>query len=403
MEARSEDEAAHGRARPGAATGDPTGAAGRRLGVLSARTRLDVSQDGEGGNGRRRLGAQTARRPVPGRRERPAASFVTDAWVGVVAGDGPSPGDGSGTPRLVAGRPLAGIAGTAARRWPGATWDPEGLRRAARARPGLLLWWGTVAAVSVAELVTAYADPRAGTLAHLVILLALLGGAAFAPASRLRQALLTLTLAPLIRIVSLAAPLAALPQLSWFLLTAAPLLATAALIARECGWRPAEIGLGLSPRPLWLLEAAVIASGLALGAMEYAILRPAPLPVPPGVMGIVVAALVLWVGTGVLEEVLFRGLLQRAAEGMLPSMGAILVVSALFAALHIGYKSLLDFAFVFAVAVYFALVVRRTRSIWGVSVAHGLTNTMLFVLLPRADLSWALVGTLAGHLSRLFR
>lgn len=50
--------------------------------------------------------------------------------------------------------------------------------------------------------------------------------------------------------------------------------------------------------------------------------------------------------------------------------------------LTIGYGSFTDFVFVLGVGMYFGYIVTRTRSILGVSVAHGLINVSLFLVLP---------------------
>ncbi len=73
--------------------------------------------------------------------------------------------------------------------------------------------------------------------------------------------------------------------------------------------------------------------------------------------------------------------MQRAAERTLGRYN-ILYVSLVFAALHIGYKSVLDVVFVFVVAFFFGWVVNRTSNLLGVTFAHGLTNITLFLLTP---------------------
>jgi hypothetical protein len=55
---------------------------------------------------------------------------------------------------------------------------------------------------------------------------------------------------------------------------------------------------------------------------------------------------------------------------------------AALAVMHIGYRSLADLVFVFTVGLYFAFVVQWSGSILGVSLAHGVTNTTLFVVMP---------------------
>jgi len=85
--------------------------------------------------------------------------------------------------------------------------------------------------------------------------------------------------------------------------------------------------------------------------------------------------------TGFLEEFIFRGMMQQATIQTMGRLGLI-YTSAVFAVLHIGYQSILDVIFVFVVGWFFALIVQKTHSIWGVTLAHGLTNISLFLIFP---------------------
>jgi membrane protease YdiL (CAAX protease family) len=150
---------------------------------------------------------------------------------------------------------------------------------------------------------------------------------------------------------------------------------------------PPDRSLGTSWRALgltlhgWPLQLVVGLSGLVSGAPEYQILRPDPLATRLSWQAIWQPALILLVCTGLLEEMIFRGLLQRSAGDVLGRWG-IPYVALLFAVLHLGYESLVDVAFVLAVGLFLAWVVHRTRSLLGVTLAHGLTNVMLFLIMP---------------------
>jgi membrane protease YdiL (CAAX protease family) len=165
----------------------------------------------------------------------------------------------------------------------------------------------------------------------------------------------------------------------WYLIIGAPLLIGAVLVLRLTGYSAASVGLGWGRRLPW--QMAVGFSGLSLGFVEYYILRPQPLAQALSFQQVWLPALILLVFTGFLEELIFRGLMQRAAIAVLNRAG-LLYVSLLFAALHIGYRSLLDIAFVFCVGLYFSVAVERTRSLFGVTLAHGLTNVALFLVFP---------------------
>ena len=82
-----------------------------------------------------------------------------------------------------------------------------------------------------------------------------------------------------------------------------------------------------------------------------------------------------------MEELIFRGVLQRSAVQAFSGWG-IVYVSLLFAILHMGFLSWLDIIFVFAVALFFGWVVKKTGSLLGVTLSHGLTNIVLFLVAP---------------------
>jgi len=73
--------------------------------------------------------------------------------------------------------------------------------------------------------------------------------------------------------------------------------------------------------------------------------------------------------------------IQRAAKEAMGGWG-ILFVAVLFASMHIGYLSILDLGLVFVVGLFFGIVVNKTGSIFGVTVSHGLTNVILYLVAP---------------------
>lgn len=244
----------------------------------------------------------------------------------------------------------------------------------------------TLAVFAVAEAITVFTDPVAGIALHAIALSALLiastlgrqsGAATEQPLARLLQAL---ALVPLIRIVSLTMPLGRFEETYWFLAAGLPVFAAALVIMVGLGLRPRDVGLHIG-WPRLYLHPLVIIFGLFLGLAEYHILHPEPLIDELTLSQFVVPALVLLFATGFLEEFIFRGILQRTATAALGPL-AILYVSLIFAILHIGCRSGTDVLFVFLIALLYGWVARRTGSIIGVSVSHGVTNIALFLLVP---------------------
>jgi uncharacterized protein len=251
--------------------------------------------------------------------------------------------------------------------------------------------------LTLAEIVTVLVDTRWGVIGHAVILAFLVAQAgvnAFQvgleidaehrSVERLRaNFLVVLAFVPLIRIVSIAMPLTEFPEWSWYGLIAIPLLAAAWAAARACGYSREELGVRMEWRPLAVAITILVgSSGIGLGYVEYRILHPESLVDELTTLQVLMVSVTLFIGTGFTEELIFRGLLQIAGGELFGFVAGIIYASALFSVLHIGHRSLLNIGYVFLVALAFGAIARRTRSLVGVTIAHGLTNICLFVLFP---------------------
>ena len=182
---------------------------------------------------------------------------------------------------------------------------------------------------------------------------------------------------------SLAMPLAEFPEWTWYGLIAVPLLAASWAAAKASGYSLKELGLVLDASPKTILWTVMVGlSGFGLGYLEFRILRPEALVIDPSPAKFLVVGVMLMIGTGLTEELIFRGVLQIASIELFGTGAGILLSSALFAIMHIGHKSAVDVLFVFAVAIAFGFVVRFSNSLVGVTIAHGLTNICLFVFFP---------------------
>ncbi|HDS45773.1 MAG TPA: CPBP family intramembrane metalloprotease [Methanomicrobia archaeon] len=242
--------------------------------------------------------------------------------------------------------------------------------------------------IAAAELVTAYAAEHGAVYAkygiafHAVILFALLVHSARSikvdPATS--QLLLALILAPLIRILSLSMPVAEFSYLAWFFIISIPVYLTIFACLYLQRIKPRDIGLALPEKKHLPLELAIIVIAVPVGIIEYLILKPGLL-VEPRLPALVVPVLIMVVCTGFLEELAFRGLMQYHAVRTLGFAGIVLI-SALFGLLHIGNLTILDVLLAGSIGFIFALVVRKTGSVYGVSISHGIINSTLFLFAP---------------------
>ena len=237
---------------------------------------------------------------------------------------------------------------------------------------------GYLVLIALAELLTTFGEPRVGLALHGGLLVILLVHAALTSDQPSHRLILSLVLAPLIRMLSLSLPLLDFPLLYWYLIISVPLFFAAALTARVLGFSRVQMGLTVRKIPLQLLVAL---TGITFGIAEYYILRPTSLAPDRTWQSMLVSAAILMVCTGFAEEFIFRGVIQRASVQALGRFG-LLYVALLFAVLHIGYRSVLDVVFVFGVALLFGWVAEATWSLLGVTLAHGVTNIVLFLIMP---------------------
>lgn len=225
-----------------------------------------------------------------------------------------------------------------------------------------------------------------GMSLHVIVLFALLSHAALMNArgqGALAGFLAALSAVPLIRIFSLSLPFFHFTLVQWLLIISVPLLLVSISLMRVLGLRPAVVGLQWPGSKGLVTQILVGVSGAGLGLVEYLILRPSQAWVPN-----LTAASLLWgimaitLSSGLAEELIFRGVLLRKSLDIMGPRGAVLVVTALFTVMHLGFLSFVDVAYVFGVGLFFALVVLRTKNLYGVVASHSLANVVLYVLAP---------------------
>ena len=253
------------------------------------------------------------------------------------------------------------------------------LRALVAARPGffaaILLY---LLAIAAGELVVFLVNPVGGIFFHILLLLGLVTLASFNFEHPSHKLYLALALAPLIRLLSLSMPLVEFPQIYWYAIVAVPMVAATFVVMRRLNYGRREVGLTLNRLPLQLL---IGLSGISFGIAEFYILRPSPLIDSLTWGEVLLPALIFLLATGFAEELVFRGVMQRAAGKALGRWGWV-YVAVLFTILHIGYLLVADALFVLAVGLFYGWVVRKTGSLLGVSLSHGTANIVLYLIVP---------------------
>jgi len=198
--------------------------------------------------------------------------------------------------------------------------------------------------------------------------------------------LMALSLAPLIRIFSLSmprfwgtAPTATLP---WLAVVGIPLLTAAAAVAYVQQLSPWLLGLAVrSWKELWV-QVLIGLTGIPLGFVEYTILREQAWITGETITEVLFGGVVIFFATGLAEELIFRGIMMRRAMQVLGNKVGVLFVTLVFSAMHIFFRNAFDLTFVFLVGLLYAVVVVKTKSLWGAIMSHTLGNVILYLIAP---------------------
>lgn len=198
------------------------------------------------------------------------------------------------------------------------------------------------------------------------------------------------------RIVVCAESLAIIPlyilftsSLPWFFLNQQYLLpAVYSCILGLCLWHVYQRSLnlreifGFSKDKLLRYSLLGVVIGGVLGVGEYFILHPAPAFPTFEVKYLFRDMVYMFLFVGVAEELLFRGLIQRDLMGAFGWKWGLFGASALFAVMHLTWRSMPELGFVFIAGLILGALYWKTKNLTAPIVAHGANNVMLVAILP---------------------
>lgn len=127
---------------------------------------------------------------------------------------------------------------------------------------------------------------------------------------------------------------------------------------------------------------AILAGAAVLASIEYAIIDPASLIDTWNLNQILLLTFVMIVFVGFVEELVFRGILQRTIEAHAGRITAILVSSVIFGAMHASLQLPREIGFGIGIGVLFALLYDWTDNLIIVTLIHGIQNVLLYGVFP---------------------
>lgn len=187
-------------------------------------------------------------------------------------------------------------------------------------------------------------------------------------------------LLPIFRLVNLSMPIFSEINLYSFVFIYAPLTIplVIAISHQKTTFEKKEDTLKkiLSQVPLAIL------AGLVFGEAEYMIIGNRSLIQDISPANVLLFIIIMIFIVGLIEEFIFRAILQKRLEKILGSTGGILLASLLFGIMHSSYGTPFEMVFAFLVGGFLGYCFYRTKSLPFVIMINGLINIFLFGIIP---------------------
>jgi hypothetical protein len=168
-----------------------------------------------------------------------------------------------------------------------------------------------------------------------------------------------LALFPVFRLVNLGMPVFVEMTIYWFPLVYGPLVPETYLLASDRD--DVSLAAGWKTAAKWLPLALPLS--VAMGVVEYTIIRPEALVPELSLQYLLVIGVVMFGFVGFVEELLFRGVLQRTLEHSLDWTTGLILASVLFGLMHSGYGSAAERAFATTIGAVYGVVYDYTDSL----------------------------------------
>lgn len=243
--------------------------------------------------------------------------------------------------------------------------------------PTLLRAAGMLALVCLAEILFLLTGLLGGAVAAMATLSVLLILGALQRGRPDGQMAIALCVVPVLRILSIAIPSVLVPRWVWYAEVGIPVIVATGLAARMIGMTATDLGL----RRVAVPETPfAVAGGLALGYILVRLIEPVSILSDRSVLTAGLATAAVIVGAAA-EELLFRGLLLRVEERILPGSG-VLVTSGLSTLFYVATLNARYVALMGLLSLVFAILTRRSGSIWPALACHAMVAWSQLILWP---------------------
>lgn len=234
--------------------------------------------------------------------------------------------------------------------------------------------------IIIAELLLFTGKLQYGILMHILTIFMIIILLFLVKNHNVNYGLETLTLLPLLRLVNISMPVFFSFKLYLYIFIYAPLIIPIFLIIRH--QKIAYEDLGFKTKNLLIYIPLALIIGYIIGLGEYTIIKADTLIPDLSILSILQLSFVMFFFVGLIEELIFRSLIQTRLESYLGITKGLLITSLMFGMMHSGYGMTYELMFTALAGLILGYMFQKTQSLPFVAITHGFINVFLFGVIP---------------------
>lgn len=194
---------------------------------------------------------------------------------------------------------------------------------------------------------------------------------------KLCQALLLL---PLLRLINFSIPVfSEIPFIS-FVFIYSPMIIPIVILVIHQKFTYNQLGLDFKNILLYLPISILI--GFILGQVEYSTMQITPLIPDISLISILKLTILMVLFVGVVEEIIFRSILQTRLEEIYGIWSGLILSSIIYGLMNSGCGNLYEIIYTFFVGLLIGYMFQKIRSLPLIAMIHGFINVFSFGILP---------------------
>ncbi|MDW7731741.1 MAG: CPBP family intramembrane glutamic endopeptidase [Methanolobus sp.] len=233
--------------------------------------------------------------------------------------------------------------------------------------------------IVLAELLLFAGRLEASLTIHFLALIGIAFSTVWVRDRTILYSLQALMLLPLVRIINVSMPLSDVPVFIYVNIYA-PMLVPLFFLIRHQKLSAKDLGVTFKKMYLYIPLSIIVAIIIAEG--EYLAIGPGYLALGLSMQDMVGLSILIFLFVGLVEELIFRSILQTRLEGLFGLNAGLIFASVLFGIMHSGYGVPAEILLTTLAGFVLGYMFQKTRSLPLVTLTHGFANIILFVVIP---------------------